>query len=189
MKLYIYRAVKTNVLTQGFYENKNPYYATVGMKYHGGYDWLTIVDEPVYFDCSVQGMVLNCEIDGAGGLGINVITETEEGIFKHRFWHLKEFKVKAGDLVDTGDLLGISDHTGLATANHLHRDMKEMIKNPISGAYSVKDPANGTFGTIPNERFFENMYVVDFVNSLKSQVSILTKMVEIIKQILGLKNQ
>lgn len=182
-----YRALKTNLLTQGFYENKNPIYEKLGMEYHGGYDWAGYLGEPIYWDISVKGMVLNTEVDIAGGLGINIITDDEYGIYKHRFWHLKGFSVKAGDIVETGDLLGYCDTTGLATGSHLHRDMKKMIKDGF-GNYLIEDRENGSFGTVPIIQF-ENIFVLDKMKFLKVRISILQGLIELVKALLKLKGR
>ena len=176
----IFRPIKTNLLTQGFYENKNPIYKQVGMLYHGGTDFLASDNEPIYFDCSIAGFVLNTEIDRHGGLGVNIITENEDGIFKHRYWHLKSFKVKAGDKVESGDLIGYCDNTGYSTGTHLHRDSKEMTKD-LNGAYKIKYPDNGTFGTIDYSKWFKNIFVKDYMANLESQISIYQKIIELLK--------
>jgi murein DD-endopeptidase MepM/ murein hydrolase activator NlpD len=179
----IFRAIKTNFITQGFYENLIPIYQEWGLKYHGGVDFLANDNEPIYFDCSIAGFVLNTEIDNNGGLGINIITENEDGIFKHRYWHLKSFKVKAGDKVESGDLLGYADNTGYSTGTHLHRDVKEMVKNE-NGSYKIKYPDNGTYGTIDFTKWFTNMFIKEYINNLNSQISIYQKIIELFKQFL-----
>lgn len=182
----IYRSLKTNIQTQGFEDNYNPYYKSVGMRCHGGYDWGAKDGETVCFDCSCSGYVLNTEIDSAGGLGVNIITETDGLILKHRYWHFKSFNVVAGQKVDSGDIIGWADNTGMSTGTHLHRDVKEMIKD-ANGNLSIKDRNNGTFGTIDYAPYFVNEFVVDVVDNLKKQVGLLTKLIELVKMLLGLK--
>ena len=182
MNLKVFRAIKTNICTQGFYENANPYYKQVGMSSHGGWDWAAREGEPVYFDCVGKGFVLNTEIDTAGGLGVNIITENDEGIFKHRYWHLKKFNVVAGQEISVGHLIGWCDNTGMSTGTHLHRDTKEMIKD--GGAYKIKNPNNGTFGTIDYSKYFINTFVGDVVANWKSQVSIIGKLIDLYKELL-----
>ena len=181
--MVIYRAIKTNLLTQGFYDNKNDVYRQWGMTCHGGNDWSAQDKEPVYFDCSCAGFVLNTEIDNNGGLGINIITETPEGIFKHRYWHLKEFKVVAGQRVESGDLIGLADNTGVSTGTHLHRDAKEMVK--VDGIYEIKNRDNGTFGTIDYSKWFVNIWIVDQVENLKKTLANLQQQVSVIQKIIN----
>ncbi len=157
----IYKALKNSMLGQGF--DCSPwmkeFYARVGMSNHGGYDWGADSGQPIYYDCDVPGFVLNTEIDSYGGLGVNIITESQEGVFKHRFWHLKDFLVKSGDRIEMGDCIGLADNTGLSTATHLHRDVKEMEN--MGGWYKVKYPNNGTFGTIRIDDKLVHKFVLD----------------------------
>jgi murein DD-endopeptidase MepM/ murein hydrolase activator NlpD len=183
----IYRAVKTNFLTQGFNSNPNmvDYYKKLGLSNHGGYDWAAKDGEPIYFDCSGKGIVLNTEIDNNGGLGVNIITEDEDGIFKHRYWHLKSFAVVAGQELETGDLIGYADNTGLSTGTHLHRDQKEMIKDQF-GNYQIKNRDNGSFGTVEMKNF-TNIFVLDYLKSQKEQISLLQRIIDVVKKLLGLQ--
>lgn len=171
----IYRAVKSNLITQKFYENLLDWYKQFGMTCHGGLDFLAYNGEPIYFDCDVDGFVLNTEIDSSGGLGVNIITESEEGIFKHRYWHLKDFFVKAGDKVKMGECIGWADNTGKTTGSHLHRDTKEMFKDELGTLY-VKNQDNGTYGTIcfDNEKegdknWFINEFVLDVMDPIEKE--------------------
>ena len=158
----IYKALKGTMLGQGFECHKwmEGFYEGLGMKkgLHGGYDWGATNGQVIWYDCDVPGYVLNTETDSCGGLGINIITQDASGIFKHRYWHLKSFLVKAGDKVEMGDAIGLADNTGLSTGTHLHRDMKEMEKNTY-GSLSIKNRNNGTFGTI--EYKTEKEFVLD----------------------------
>ena len=177
----IYRAVKTAIITQGFYDNISSVYKQSGMKCHGGIDIATYTGEPIYFDYSGRGFVLNTEVDSNGGLGINIITDDDNGTMKHRYWHLKKFNCVAGQRVETGDLIGWADNTGISTGPHLHRDIKEMINN--NGVYQIKNPNNGTYGTIDYSNYFKNMFVGDVVYNWKSQISLLNRVIELLQQL------
>lgn len=178
----IYRAIKTNHQTQGFdcLPSMVEFYKGYGMTNHGGYDWAAYSGEPIYWNCDVKGMVLNNEIDGAGGLGVNIITEDEDGIFKHRFWHLKSFCVEAGDTVKAGDIIGIADNTGASTGTHLHTDIKEMIKNEN---YEIKNRNNGTFGTVRNDKYFNNIFILDQMNISERSAKLRLLLLTLIKRL------
>jgi murein DD-endopeptidase MepM/ murein hydrolase activator NlpD len=165
----IYRCLKQDSLTQSYHQNGLPIYKELGMSCHGGMDWACKIGEPIYYDCDIDGYVLNTEIDSSGGLGVNIITESEEGVLKHRYWHLKDFFVKAGDKISMGECIGWGDSTGKSTGSHLHRDVKEMTKNLTTGKLNVKFPNNGTFGAIDFEQWFENKFVLDVVGQDKKQ--------------------
>jgi hypothetical protein len=176
----IYRALLKNLCSQGYDCNPSmvQFYLSCGLAkgIHGGMDWWAETGDPLYYDCDIDGYILNTEIDGCGGLGVNIITESEEGIFKHRYWHLKDFFVKAGDKISMGECIGWADNTGNSTGSHLHRDVKEMIRNS-NGSLSVKYPTNGAFGAIRFDKWFENKFVLDMVESGKKQ-SYLRKVLE-----------
>ena len=179
------RSIKTNFLTQRFGENKVPFYKDMGMNGHNGWDWASRDGEKIYWDCTdCEGKVLALHTDRSGGLGVDIITTDKDGTFKHRFWHLKNFKCKPGDVLGTGDLIGQADNTGLSTGAHLHRGLKR-VKQLKSGKYINIDQDNGYFGGTDIEPyFFKNIYVKDYVINLTGQVTILTKVVYLIKQFL-----
>lgn len=168
----IYKAVKNSVLGQGF--DMSPwmksFYESFKMNNHGGYDFACKTGEPIFYDVDIDGYVLNTEIDSSGGLGVNIITEGDR-IFKHRYWHLKDFFVKAGDKVSVGQCIGWSDNTGASTGAHLHRDIKEMEK--VNGLLKVKNNNNGTFGTIRWDEWFEDKFVLDVVGTQKDYLRVL----------------
>ena len=157
-----------------------------GMLGHNGVDFAAIDEEPVCFDCSCKGTVLSCKVDSAGGLGIEILTEEEDEIFKHRYWHLKSFSCKAGDIVESGQIIGLADNTGISTGTHLHRDMKRMARDSYGNLYKA-EPNNGYLGAEDIMPYFRNIFVLDVMNNLTAQVSILGKLVNAIKEFLGLK--
>ena len=185
MTLKIYRAIKTNVITQKFGENKNPIYKQVGMLGHEGIDFLSYDKEPLYFDCNVKGTVIAICTDINLGYGITIITETDNSIFKHRYWHLKDFNVKINQVVESGDLIGWCDNTGNSTGTHLHRDIKEQILR--SGVFNNKYQDNKYFGAISMDDYFVNMFILDLMDNLKQQVSVITKIIGLVKILIGQK--
>ena len=83
--------------------------------YHKGMDFASIKNAPV--QASNNGVVVY-----AGYLGIygnTIILEHGMGIFSI-YSHLAEFKVKEGDRVSKGTVIGLTDTTGLAVGDHLH---------------------------------------------------------------------
>ena len=149
----IYKAINYNC-NQGFDAAPSmiDFYKNIGMTTHGGYDFRCPEGTPIFFDVDDvdNAYVLNTEMDSAGGLGVNIITESKDGTFKHRYWHLSKFACSAGDKVFKGDLIGWTGNTGRSNGAHLHRDVKEM-ENGV-----IKNRDNGTFGTIRIEKWLEN---------------------------------
>ena len=179
--MIIYRAIKRNLLTQKFGQNLLPIYKELKMLGHNGVDWSLANGDKVYWDCSIKGTVLETRIDSSGGLGVRIGTHDKDGYFKHRFWHLKEFKCKMGDILETGDLIGLGDNTGHSTGSHLHRDLKKADEN-----YKTIDWDNGYKGAIDPTPYFRNVFVKDQMRYLNKQVSILKAIVEIWNKLIHL---
>lgn len=181
----IYRPFKHTLLTQRFGENApcvkfddgrvvRPYifgmstntgvcevgydklYPTFGLQGHNGYDWKARHGEPVYYDCNLEGLVLETHVDASGGLGIIILTEENGRYFKHRYWHLKSFAVKPGDRVRMGRLLGRADNTGASSGDHLHRDMKECDKDG-----NTLNRNNGYLGAVPIEPYYIDRFTLE----------------------------
>ncbi len=55
--------------------------------------------------------------------GWSVVIEHLPGLYS-LYYHMDELKVKEGDMVNEGDLIGLSGMTGLATGPHLHWEMR-----------------------------------------------------------------
>jgi len=182
----IYRALKTNKISQKFGQNLYPGYVLNGMLGHNGIDFDCPDGEPVYWDCDIEGKVASCFVDmntGAigGGKGVIVFTEDKDGAFNHRFWHLQGFACKADQILKSGDLLGYAGHTGTVTAPHLHRDIKPLAKDQY-GIWRNVYPNNGYHGCIDFTPYFTNIFIRDIV-----QISALQKLIEIIKELLSRK--
>lgn len=186
----IYRAVETNFLSQGFGKNLNPIYKEWGMLGHNGMDWVERSGKGVYWDTSVRGIVLAVHTDVNGGIGVDLVTETEEGNFQHRFWHLlPNVLVKAGDILESGDKIGYADTTGIATGSHLHRGLKRVEKDSF-GNWKTINKDNGYFGGIPiPDEMFDNKFILDYVKELKQTVDIYTQIAQILLKILGLRRK
>ncbi len=55
--------------------------------------------------------------------GYSVVIEHLPGLYS-LYYHLSQLKVKEGDIVKSGQLIGLSGSTGLATGPHLHWEMR-----------------------------------------------------------------
>jgi murein DD-endopeptidase MepM/ murein hydrolase activator NlpD len=69
----------------------------------------------------------------SGGLGNAIIINHNNG-FKTVYGHLRSVKVKEGQIVEKGDVIGIMGSTGHSTGTHLHFEvhLNGKIKNPTS---------------------------------------------------------
>lgn len=69
----------------------------------------------------------------SGGLGNAIIINHNNG-FKTTYGHMKSLKVKKGQVVEKGDVIGIMGSTGRSTGTHLHFEihLNGKLKNPTS---------------------------------------------------------
>ncbi|WP_373230335.1 peptidoglycan DD-metalloendopeptidase family protein [Cohnella sp.] len=69
----------------------------------------------------------------SGGLGNAIIINHNNG-FKTTYGHMKSLKVKKGQIVEKGDVIGIMGSTGRSTGTHLHFEihLNGKLKNPTS---------------------------------------------------------
>jgi len=186
-----YRPLKTNLMTQGFgLANTKPelilFYQSIGLKFgHNGIDWFAKDAEPIYWDYDGDGEVVAIHNDDPlnEGIGIIVYTNDENGLYQHRFWHLKSVACKLGK-IEVGDLLGYADNTGHSTGTHLHRDLKPLTNK--NGVFTNTLQTNGYDGCIDYSGWLDNRFVVDVVAPLKAQITLLKKMIEVYNKLIEL---
>src|SRR5215203_470660 len=96
--------------------------------FHPGLDISADKGDPVY--STADGKVVNAA--AAGNYGNLVIVDHGYGL-ETRYGHLSAFKVKVGQTVKRGDLLGLVGATGRATSSHLHYEVRAngRILNPL----------------------------------------------------------
>lgn len=96
--------------------------------FHPGLDISADKGDPVY--ATADGKVVNAS--AAGNYGNLVVLEHGYGI-ETRYGHLSAFKVKVGQAVKRGDLVGLVGSTGRATSSHLHYEVRAngRILNPL----------------------------------------------------------
>lgn len=199
----IYRCVQVNQLNQGFGventpPNLLPTYTALGFKGHTGWDWgVRCKDfnvehggkcDPVYYDLDVKGVVTSIQQSDAFGFGVVVRTEDSDGAYEHLWWHFDVLNpaIQIGKVLESADPLGISGRTGKATGDHVHRELRPLIKDSL-GNYSKSQINNGYGGAVSPQPFFINQFVVDVVNQLEVKVGLLQKLIALVKQLLGLK--
>ncbi|MBY0494558.1 MAG: M23 family metallopeptidase [Cyanobacteria bacterium] len=106
--------------------------------YHPGLDISADKGDPVY--STADGTIVNAS--AAGNYGNLVIIDHGYGI-ETRYGHLSAFKVKVGQTVKRGDLLGLVGSTGRATGAHLHYEVRAngRILNPLQLLLTPRRPA------------------------------------------------
>jgi len=89
-------------------------------RWHYGTDLHLITGDPVY--ASFDGIVRINRYDG-GGYGNYVLVRHYNGL-ETLYGHLSESKVKVGQLVKAGEIIGLGGNTGRSTGPHLHYEVR-----------------------------------------------------------------
>ena len=106
--------------------------------FHPGLDISADKGDPVY--ATADGTVVNAS--AAGNYGNLVVLDHGYGL-ETRYGHLSAFKIKLGQAVKRGDLLGLVGSTGRATSSHLHYEVRAngRILNPLQLLLNPRRPA------------------------------------------------
>jgi murein DD-endopeptidase MepM/ murein hydrolase activator NlpD len=101
-----------------FGQNENPF---TGLYYiHKGIDLSTYRQgDPIV--ATADGQVVAVEFE-QGGFGNNVIIRHKHGFYT-RYGHMLSFRVKAGQRVQQGEVIGYIGNTGLSTGPHVHYEV------------------------------------------------------------------
>lgn len=107
-------------VSQPFGKNPNPF---TGMPYlHKGMDISTYRSgDPIV--ATADGTVVAAFFDAVSGYGNNVIIENRYG-YSTRFGHMMAFKVRTGQQVKQGEIIGYIGNTGLSTGPHVHYEVQ-----------------------------------------------------------------
>lgn len=107
-----------NRVGSGFGMRKDPIDST--MKMHKGIDIAAPTGTKVYAAGSGKVLKIRSSEDGYGNC---IVIEHGYG-FVSRYAHLSGFKIKEGDEVKKGDLIGLVGSTGRSTGPHLHYEIE-----------------------------------------------------------------
>lgn len=123
-------------MASGYGWRVDPVYKT--RKMHWGMDFTADIGTDVY--ATGDGKVLECVVN-AWGYGKEIVIDHGFG-YKTRYAHLSKFKVKVGDVVKRGDLIGLVGSTGKSTGPHLHYEVEKNNQkvNPINFYHSDLSP-------------------------------------------------
>jgi murein DD-endopeptidase MepM/ murein hydrolase activator NlpD len=99
-------------------------------RFHRGIDLANSSGTPIY--ATADGVVRFTGIQGGFGKAVRIRHEASG--LETVYGHLDSFKVKAGEKVKRGDLIGLMGNTGRSTGPHLHYEVRKSGKsfNPQS---------------------------------------------------------
>lgn len=112
-------------MASGFGWRIDPVYKTSRM--HTGIDFTADIGTEVY---ATGDAVVESAETGSWGYGMCIVLNHGFG-YKTRYAHLSAFKVKPGQKVKRGELIGLVGNTGKSTGPHLHYEV-EMNGNKIN---------------------------------------------------------
>ena len=112
---------KARKITSKFGSRIHP--VTKVKSFHKGVDLRAKTGQDIY--ATADGIVVSADYSKLSG---NRVVLRHNFGFETRYSHLKKTKVEAGDIVQKGDLIGLSGNTGLSSAPHLHYEIRYLGK-------------------------------------------------------------
>ena len=115
----------------------DPFYKVT--KFHEGIDFTAAVGTPIY--ATGDGIVSEAERN-SGGYGNKIIINHGYS-YETVYAHLSKIKVKVGQRVKRGEIIGLMGNTGKSTAPHLHYEVHKagVPMNPIYFFFNDITPA------------------------------------------------
>lgn len=144
------------------------YKEKLGLLGHNGED--AIAPTGTVLRAAHDGVVTFAGEDGSAGYGIVIRTDKEydykgkPAYFKTIYWHLlpSGMYVKAGQKVKTGDVIALSDNTGMSTGPHLHFGLKPMYQGEADWEWWNAEQDNGYKGAIDPQPYWTNIHAEDY---------------------------
>lgn len=123
-------------LSSYFGYRTDPYYKV--QKFHEGVDFSAPIGTDIY--ATGDGTVISAE-RSMGGYGNQIIIDHGFG-YKTMYAHLQSFKIKTGEKVTRGQIIGTIGSTGKSTSPHLHYEVWKSNSpvNPINYFFNDLSP-------------------------------------------------
>lgn len=118
-------------LASGFGYRSDPF--TKARKFHAGMDFSSKSGTPVF--ATGDGLVMRAD-NTASGYGNHIVINHGFG-YETLYGHLSKYKVKKGQRVKRGDIIGYVGSTGRSEAPHLHYEVHKSgeVVNPLNFYY------------------------------------------------------
>lgn len=163
-------------ITSGFWEKEN-----FRDKPHTGIDFKMEIGEPLR---SIKDGVAHIYDYGNKNAGKTVIIEGDDGK-KYIYGHLSEFKVQDGQIVNKGDMIGLSGNTGNSTGAHLHFGLKDAsgkFIDPSSYIDLIQNMNNPNFiKQHVKQHVADTIQKTNFSDFVQQHADIFNKSMEILK--------
>lgn len=151
-------------------DGNNPpegYRSIYGPAGHNGLDCYADNGQKLFASC--DGVVRELVDEATRGKGLGLVTNRQRfcietgkpEYFKIRYWHLKDFNCKPGDVIRVGDLIGWCNNTGYSAGDHLHFEIKPVAKNSKNEWYNILQD-NGAYGAVNPVPYMDNLTAVEF---------------------------
>jgi murein DD-endopeptidase MepM/ murein hydrolase activator NlpD len=180
---FLFFPVKPWIITQGFGVNPDMY-KQFGINGHNGLDIVAGHGQNVY--AAHDGVVVYAGLDGNEGVGVVIRTNREveyaggKAYMKSIYWHLiNNVKVRVGQQVKAGDLIGYADSTGFSTGDHLHFAIKPQAMGENDWTWDNVAQNNGFNGAIDPTPYFSGYYAQD----AQVVMSVLRQLTDLMKQL------
>jgi len=113
------KPLESIIVTANFGTRKHP--VTKKKQFHRGLDLRAKRKTPIY--ATADGVVKYVQSKNIGNYGRMIILSHNYG-FETVFAHLIKTKVKIGDIVNKGDIIGLTGNSGRSTGPHLHYEVR-----------------------------------------------------------------
>lgn len=128
------------VVTQWYGINPH-WYKPLGLPGHEGLDLRAFLGVELY--AAAAGRVIRVETQDNNPYGIHVRLQHDhpQGTFKSVYAHMKETRVQMDQIVNAGQLVGLSDDTGNSNGSHIHFTLKKVGDgSPWMGVGDIVNP-------------------------------------------------
>ena len=193
-ELYLYKPLHPFTGTQGFGQNLSPLYKELGMLGHNGFDAIRgcvkgkcYETEGANVRAAHDGEVIFAGVDWGGGYYVELRTlemfADKKGIphfWKTIYYHLQPtIKVRVGQKVKIGDILGFADNTGRSNGSHLHFGLKRIEQGINQWEWKTLNHDNGYLGGVDPLPYFAEMTAYEFLSWVQLLLENLRKLFNI----------
>lgn len=166
-------------------------YKAMGLLGHNGIDAQAADSTPLY--AAHDGTVVFAGEDGSAGFGVVIRTDEQyaykggQAYFKTIYWHLRRdgIRVRAGQKVKTGDLIALSDNTGISTGAHLHFGLKPVHQGEQEWVWFNIEQDAGYKGAVDPQPYFVGIYAQDVPNKIAQLRAIVARLTQQLAELLA----